>query len=1284
MLKTGNKKNVIALLLAVAMFATNPFVSSAVSTIMDSGIFSNFSLNSNSKQNKAIPADTDPVPFVSPKLKQAVLKNMGRIDKDYRIEANDLTYGEVKNINFLNLSGWGLKDADLGGLEFFTGLIELNLSDNQLEVLDFSNYEKLTTLNVGINYISSIKLPTVIESLKINNNDLSTLDLSTFVNLNFINASDNELDTITLPLPEGGNTSNRVLSLSLARNDLKTLDLTNCGNLQSFNIANNNISGTIDFSSNTGLTGVIDVSNNMITSLLLSNNLPLVTELKASNNKLSTINVSGLSKAGKVHLSKNQISSIDFSSLVNNRFLRDIDLSYNDLSTLDVSTLINLVWLNVSHNRLARLDLTNNNAVGVGAVNVSYNQLVEILGHDDATDGNRSHNFLPGESTSAQIQLIGSEKKLVKNTKTSIDNSDFYVIYDQNDVASKSYAKLSDAHQIELVSQVIVDPKITFTDEGSNTYSLTASGNSGAVQEFRVSRVDSSLTNVNANLYSYSFLKADIVNDDERVTILDDNFKQALIAKYPDLSDRDPSAKVRDITYGNVKRIVSLDFNARLSGSYNFEFPEAARIISGAESLIGISYFDDLKHVGLPFNMHAQDDTTVKQDHKNALLGLDLTENPENQYVAIYNSNISKYSAVGKDNLITQLHIPSANLSEIDLSQYSKLTNLNLTKNNISNLDISKSGSIVWASLNDNKLENIKFPRTLLNLERIYLDRNKLTSLNLSSAEKLIEVSAGENRIKEMTFDSDPSGNGHAKLISVVLYGNRLSSFDPGNSPKIETLSLADKNRGIDKNNIKEIDLSKFPNLYQIQINNNKIRTLDVTKNPKLTRLDVPNETLVSERGRLEGVLDLSKNVNLHTSGIDVRNHKLTEIIMPDISANFSKFHVYGNDLSVLDTKNISGFRNITFHQNEIFKLTTKATLDINQTYWNENFLDGLPPLRTQNKLRFVGHEPGGVLDGRAYLVKGEVGKTIDLTTTLGYDKAGGARMRNIATNKGQRFTPIFEDQATADMFTITDSGTITPKSNATGKIKVRVTLGDENGPFTNSFATTRNYIEIDMAAATSEVELKDGNSGTAGNTDIYLYRFKDYRDTGYSLKAGSAGPIADVQRKVTKVGGVDNGKSFMIPKTTDHTKEVVKFFDLAKGAAITDIIGEYQIEYYVSDTDKKTVRKLFVLDQIGDINADGKIDYAKDPNTNKPIIDTDGGLFQLYLSRDAKGTKLFNDLRKPKTVPADMEVVDVNGDGIVSQGDATAIRYACELTDPKFRIIQKYSFLIPETIPTP
>ncbi len=1069
-------------------------------------------------------------------------------------------------------------------------------------------------------------------------------------------------------------TSKKIQELNLSSNDLSTIDLSGLTDLRILSLDNNNISD-VNLSNSTKLEK-LTISDNNISNLQLPNSLSELKFIKASNNSISNINL----------------------STANN--ITELILDNNDLSSINLDSNTSLIKLDLNKNRLASLDLSLNTALT--DVNVSYNQLTSLKVKSGLPVDKliTNYNFLADPTGKEKIQLIGSEKKVEQGSTLSVDYNDFYVVYGQrvndNDAndGDRFFKKLSTAHVIEKGDTKVSDSKAFNQDD-------LALNNGAIKREYYLPIVNSQspvvgITHMNssnvtqssiykANLYAY--VDNGIYEENDFVPFVDDNFKQAVIKKVPGLRNNNnisTKAEDRDIKYSDVKNHLNLKFDSKASyykdeeGCTDEKAQELARdipnLVKKAESSIGVSYFTEANVFVLS--------ETLNDNEQNTMLGLDLSNNRKITSVVAPGSQISSVKFSGSGN-IQVAYLGENNISEIDLSTQPTLSKFQIAKNNLTTIDISKNKQLTDVLLSKNKISNIKFADAYPNLISLKFKQNNLAGqIDLSSVTKSPSITLSNNRIKSVILPNSTF------LNSLYFENNRISTLDFSNTPNITTLVLSN-------NPIKTLDTSKLNKLNALQLF--KTGSDRYAISPKLTTLNLESstnlKTLHVYGSRLEGKIDLSNNTAL-SGRLYLYNNRLDEILLPNNSSGLSHIYVQGNRLTSIDTKNAPSSAVLYINNNQIHTVNSSVT---DKQYFSLNFLTDSA---IKNRLKFIGYQENGVPNSKAYTINLSPSESVDLKNAVGYDQSFTINGKSVTKHipisiaSGQRFRVVF-DQAegflNAEDFGATgtdfiNGSVITPKQGVIGTARVRVVLENADASLYNTSAKTENYIEINVGG--SYVELKKGNDiDNPTNTDTYLYRNKNYRDPGFVIKNSDGTTNTDlssVKRKVTKIKGEGSNISFMLDSISDYSSEDVNFSEKAKAVGINNVFGEYKIDYYITEGVRVQTRKLYVIDQKGDINRDGQITGDIDILNSNTNSETDAQLLMKYLGNVSSYDNILNldDITdQSKKERYKLYLADVNNDGIISLTDVDFIKNHSKNTATSyFTIRQKYTFLVPET----
>ncbi|WP_158633779.1 T9SS type A sorting domain-containing protein [Flavobacterium cheniae] len=409
----------------------------------------------------------------------------------------EIEVSEAQSIKWLDISLYSIDD--MSGIEYFTNLIYLNCSGNQVSSLNVSNLTNLKVLNCGSNRLMNLNISGLfdLQNLDCKYNRLTSLNFTGFNNLKMLNCIDNQLTFLNI---------SDLVNLKILKcydNQISTLNVSNSTNLLELYCGNNqmnslNISGLIflvklDCYNNllpsldvSGLINLQDLncSFNPLSSLNISNLHDLET-LNCSNNELTNLNVSDLPNLQFLHCGSNQLSSLDVSELTS---LQTLNCSYNELFNLNVTGLNNLQFFDCNSNMLTTLNLSGLN--NLQTLNCEINELISLDTSDLSNlqtlicDGNQITNlFIKNNNTTwAQLYCLNNPNL----EYICIDEEDLSFLQQMIDSAGLT-------NQIQLNSYCSFTPNGIFY-EVSGTTKFDSNNNSCDVSDINYSNLNFSIT----------------------------------------------------------------------------------------------------------------------------------------------------------------------------------------------------------------------------------------------------------------------------------------------------------------------------------------------------------------------------------------------------------------------------------------------------------------------------------------------------------------------------------------------------------------------------------------------------------------------------------------------------------------------------------------------------------------------------------------------------------------------------------------------------------------------
>ena len=330
---------------------------------------------------------------------------------------NYLTDQEAASVTAIDVSSKSI--ADLTGIEYFTALISLNCSDNQLTALDLSKNTALEVLDCSNNYLNALDVSknTALKELYCYCNWIRDEDMLALVNSLHQNggtlyayATTNDENEMTTPRVADAKAKNwqvkawdgskyvdyaGIFAVDVNEKNFPDAAFRNYVSTLDANPTNGYLDeGEIDF------TERIEVSSMNITSLKGIEHFPALLYLKCDGNQLADLDLSKNTALIELDCSNNKLTAIDVS---NNTALTILYCYDNQLTALDVSKNTALEYLDCSNNKLTALDMTNNTSLEQLAcygnkISKGMQALVSSLPQNDGTllvynpvanDGNR-------------------------------------------------------------------------------------------------------------------------------------------------------------------------------------------------------------------------------------------------------------------------------------------------------------------------------------------------------------------------------------------------------------------------------------------------------------------------------------------------------------------------------------------------------------------------------------------------------------------------------------------------------------------------------------------------------------------------------------------------------------------------------------------------------------------------------------------------------------------------------------------------------------------------------
>ena len=248
---------------------------------------------------------------------------------------------------------------------------------------------------------------------------------------------------------------------------------------------------------------------------------------------------------------------------------------------------------------------------------------------------------------------------------------------------------------------------------------------------------------------------------------------------------------------------------------------------------------------------------------------LSLTERMKVTRIDVSSLNVHKLKGIEHFPELRELKCENRHISQLDLSQNTKLEYLYCKNNELTQLDLSKNPNITILDCSDNKLDKLDVSHQ--NLECLYCSNNKLDELNVKNSENLRELTCTGNQLTKLDVDV-----AHKKKLEKLSCGNnKLESLIIGENKLLNDLRC-------DKNQLSQLDLNNLERLETLYCSNNKLTILNVSYSPELKELRYMNNQLTS--------LNLEQSPLLTPSNTDawMNYNTYTVTLTPDRTFNLS------------------------------------------------------------------------------------------------------------------------------------------------------------------------------------------------------------------------------------------------------------------------------------------------------------------------------------------------------------------------------------------------------------
>jgi len=546
-------------------------------------------------------------------------------------------------------------------------------------------------------------------------------------------------------------------------------------NLTYFSCDNNQLTGNLDFSSNTSLTSLY-CGKNQLTSINVSGNTNLI-YFEVHENNLTSIDVSNSPNLEWLNVEKNQLTSLNVD---NNTALKTIYAQDNNLTSLNLSNNTLLQSLMVNKNQLTTLNLSNN--TGLEYLRCEENQLTSLnvsnfpnLGVVYCNDNQITDLNVDNAMT---LRILRCQNNQISSLYL-INNWGLEQVYcDFNQLTSSglslpTYAntplKLLSCSNNLLTSldlNVFSDFLALDCSDNNLTNLYVKNGNNSNITNGNFwANNNPNLNCIEVDNATYS--TSNWTNIDSQTTFSEDcAYAPYCIVDIPD-------ANFKAYLVGNTAINTNGDTEIQCDEAEAFTgsmFP----IFQGITDMTGIEAFVNMTNLYCGFNQ---------------ITTLDVSSNTQLEMLYCQNNEITNLDITGLTSL-TYLFCSDNQLATLDLSTNTVLESLLCYTNELTSLDVSNNVNLIDLMCFGNQLSVLDLSNNI-NLQYLACEDNELTTLDLSNNTDLEYLRCNNNQITALDLSSHPN------LTDLQCQFNQLSSLNVknGNNTDIITFnSIANTN----------------------------------------------------------------------------------------------------------------------------------------------------------------------------------------------------------------------------------------------------------------------------------------------------------------------------------------------------------------------------------------------------------------------------------------------------------------------------------------------------------
>ncbi|MBO3116743.1 leucine-rich repeat domain-containing protein [Winogradskyella sp. DF17] len=719
------------------------------------------------------------------------------IDSDGTLN-NFVSTADIVGIDILNIPNLAI--ADLTGIEDFTALEDLNVSNNALTSLNLSSNVSLQTLNCSSNNIEQLDLTAnaALISLTCNTSNLSRLNIASGNNNNLadFNAQNNPtLFCITVDNAVLGNipATWQIDGIADYNDDCENNRFTAIPDpffeQALIDLGHDDVIDGLVLTSAIETLQILEVGNKSIQDLTGIQDFRLLVELDCSSNFLEALDISNMLFLERLNCSSNFLQTNDINGVdgvfnsVGTPSLRELFCADNNLNDLDTSQNLNLEILDCANNNLAQLQIDNNALLR--RLNCSNNDLdaLDISNNLVLKELNADSNRLTALTTATIPNTSLTELSCANNELSTILVNNYQGLETLN-CSSNELTALNVSANPGLTFLSLTNNQITNIDLSANLDLDTALLSQNELSTLDVTS-NTVLNHLNCSFNAISALELNTNTVLTRLYASSNQLNEADLSANASLIDLDVSSnQITQFTLSNdlsVLKVLNVS-NNQIEGPLDL----TTMALSACTFQPGQNEFCP-ETISINLSNNLFDFVNLQNGINPDIASLNTTGNPNLECIQVDDENSigagwlkDEDTSYSVDCNFGETFVPDDNFEQalIDLGlDTAPLNDFVLTSNiqGLTNLDISGNGIADLAGIEDFE-----------NLETLNVSNNNLIDVDLSNNIALLNLNISGNQLTELQLENN------TQITALNTSGNALSALDLSQNQNLLDLNIAD------------------------------------------------------------------------------------------------------------------------------------------------------------------------------------------------------------------------------------------------------------------------------------------------------------------------------------------------------------------------------------------------------------------------------------------------------------------------------------------------------------